>query len=160
MNNNRGVLVTESGGCMGKNSIPQLNHVYAYWDLSSTLLAQDGSACVQTILALFLGVWQMWRYIRMLVVCVCTKCILHILCLPPEPSLKWWSRHPITMEDSFCLAMTGICTSSLGMGAEPGTHLESLATHRTSKWDLKTLRAFLWGGHDISKQLSSTWVVF
>lgn len=51
-----------------------------------------------------------------------------------EPSLKWQNQLPITTEDSFSLASMGICTFSLAMEDEQGILLESLGTHRTSKW--------------------------
>lgn len=57
-------------------------------------------------------------------------------CLGSELSLKWQNRPPTTMGGSFCLAMMGICTFSLVMEVEQETHLESLATPRTSRWCL------------------------
>lgn len=86
---------------------------------------------------------------------VSCRCILHVymmyipptvVCLVSEPSWRLLSRHPITMEDNFCLVMTAIFTSSLVTEAELGTHLESLATHRTSKCR-STITIFLCTSH-------------
>lgn len=38
------------------------------------------------------------------------------------------------------MAMMGICTSSLAMVAELGTHLESLVTHRISKYSFNKVK--------------------
>lgn len=47
------------------------------------------------------------------------------------------------MEDSFSLASMGICTFSLAMEVEQGILLESLGTHRISKWHF-SFSGFYW----------------
>lgn len=86
--------------------------------------------CVLNIVPIMFVVYS---YIHVYMVCI----FIHLcscISLSLERSWRWSSQHQTITEDSFCLAMMAICTSSLVTGAVPGTPLESSAILRTSEF--------------------------